>query len=68
MFPLTLTEPPSQSDFLKTLATNLRDLRQLESARKVHAHIPAVPDESSGSDDDEYRCPKRTSKRRKTLP
>lgn len=57
-----------KSDFLKTLATNLRDLRQLESARKVHAHIPAVPDESSGSDDDEYRCPKRTSKRRKTLP
>jgi hypothetical protein len=62
----TLNDPPSQSDFLKTLTTNLRELR-LESAKKVQAHIPAVPDESSGSDDDEYRCPKRPSKRRKTL-
>jgi len=65
---LTLTDPPTQSDFLKTLATSLRELRLLESSRKVQAHIPAVPDESSGSDDDEYRCPKRPSKRRKTLP
>lgn len=63
-----LNDPSSQSDFLKSLTTNLRELRQLESERKVHAHIPAVADESSGSDDDEYRCPKRPSKRRKTLP
>jgi hypothetical protein len=56
-----------KSDFLRTLATGLRELRQLESSRKLLAHIPAVPDESSGSDDDEYLCPKRPSKRRKTF-
>jgi hypothetical protein len=65
--PPRIKQSPSQSDFLRTLGTGLRELRQLESARKLHAHIPAVPDESSGSDDDEYLCPKRPSKRRKTL-
>jgi hypothetical protein len=51
-----------QSEFLKTLTSGLRELRQLESAKKQQAHVPAVPDEGSGSDDDEYQCPKRRRK------
>jgi len=51
-----------QSEFLKTLTSGLRELRQFESAKKQQAHVPAVPDEGSGSDDDEYQCPKRRRK------
>ncbi|KAH9179344.1 hypothetical protein EDB89DRAFT_2217692 [Lactarius sanguifluus] len=55
-----------RNDFLRTVTAGLRDLRQLDSAKKQQAHIPAVPDEHSESDDDEYQCRKRPSKRRKT--
>jgi len=54
-----------RNEFLKTLTTNLRELRHLESAKKQQAQVPAVSDERSGSDDDEYQFP-RPSKRRKT--
>lgn len=55
-----------QSEFLRTLTTGLRELRLLESAKKQQVRgVPAVPDEGSGSDDDEYQCPKR---RRKMTP
>ncbi|KAH9065316.1 hypothetical protein EDB87DRAFT_1595164 [Lactarius vividus] len=55
-----------RNDFLRTVTTGLRELRQLDSAKKQQAHIPAVLDEHSESDDDEYQCRKRSSKRRKT--
>ena len=54
-----------QSEFLRTLTIGLRELRLLESAKKQQARVPALPDEGSGSDDDEYQCPKR---RRKMTP
>jgi hypothetical protein len=54
-----------QSEFLRTLTTGLRELRLLESAKKQQTRVPVVPDEDSGSDDDEYQCPKR---RRKMTP
>jgi len=63
---LLLTEPRSQNDFLRTLTAGLRELRQLDSAKKQQAHVPAVPDEHSESDDDEYQCRRRPSRRRKT--
>ena len=52
----------SPSNFLRTLATRLCELRRLESAKK-HAHSPTVPDERSESDNDEYQCPRRPSER-----
>ncbi|KAH9047699.1 hypothetical protein EDB84DRAFT_1586418 [Lactarius hengduanensis] len=55
-----------RNDFLRTVTAGLRELRQLDSAKKQQAHIPAVPDEHSESDDDEYQCRRRPSKRRKT--
>ncbi|KAI9435374.1 hypothetical protein F5148DRAFT_1266602 [Russula earlei] len=55
----------ARSDFLKTLTTGLRELRQLESTKKQQAPIPAVLDDRSVSDDEEYQSPKRPSKRRK---
>ncbi|KAI9465392.1 hypothetical protein BJY52DRAFT_1202178 [Lactarius psammicola] len=55
-----------RSDFLRTLTAGLRELRQLDSAKKQQAHVPAVPDEHSESDDDEYQCRRRPSRRRKT--
>ncbi|KAI0304324.1 Squalene/phytoene synthase-domain-containing protein [Multifurca ochricompacta] len=54
------------SDFLRALTAALRELRQLDSAKKQQAHVPAVPDEYSESDYDEYQCRKRPSKLRKT--
>ena len=63
---LLLTEPRLQNEFLKTLTAGLRELRQLDSAKKQQAHVPAVPDENSESDDDEYQCRRRPSRRRKT--
>ncbi|KAN0125319.1 hypothetical protein V8E53_015599 [Lactarius tabidus] len=55
-----------RNEFLRSLTASLRELRQLDSAKKQHAHVPAVPDENSESDDDEYQCRKRPSRRRKT--
>jgi len=55
-----------RNDFLRTLTAGLRELRQLDSAKKQQAHVPAVPDEHSESDDDEYQCRRRPSRRRKT--
>lgn len=55
-----------RNDFLRTLTAGLRELRQLDSAKKQQAHVPAVPDEHSESDDDEYQCRRKPSKRRKT--
>ncbi|KAH9980175.1 hypothetical protein BGW80DRAFT_484625 [Lactifluus volemus] len=55
-----------RSDFLRTLTTSLRELRQLDSAKKQQTQVSAVPDEYSESDDDEYQCRRRPSRRRKT--
>jgi len=53
-----------RNEFLRTLATGLRELRQLELAKRQQVYVPAVPDDRSASDDDEYQCP-RPSRRRK---
>jgi hypothetical protein len=63
---LTLIGFYLKSDFLRTLTTGLRELRQLDSAKKQQTQVSAVPDEYSESDDDEYQCRRRPSRRRKT--
>lgn len=56
-----------KNEFLKALTISLRELRQLELAKKQQAHVATVTDDGSGSDYDEYPYPKRPSKRRKTF-
>lgn len=61
-----LTSVDVQNEFLRSLTISLRELRQLEVAKKQQAHVAAVTNEGSGSDYDEYPYSKRPSKRRKT--
>jgi hypothetical protein len=63
---LTLTGFYLKSDFLRTLTSGLRELRLLDSTKRQQTHVPAVPVENSESDDDEYQCRRRPSRRRKT--